>query len=252
MKLIRNIVAVFIIVIVVSTSCKKEEVTPAVTTPASIHLKFNFAHNIDGAAVVLDTIKYLNKANNLYSVTNFKYFICDIVLHKGSDSIIIDGAHYIDISDNTTLTYSPSQLITNGTYDYISFIFGLNASKNKTDNFVNPPESNMAWPVPMGGGYHYMQLEGKFDSATVIKNYDVHTGALNHVPYYVPIRLSQSAFTANGTDITVNLAMNINEWFENPNTYDFNIYGDSMMGNDTAQQMLQQNGADVFSVSSIK
>jgi hypothetical protein len=252
MKLIRNIFAVFIIVTVVSVSCKKEEVTPAVTTPAFFYLKFNFSHNIDGAAMVLDTVKYVNKAGNVYSVINFKYFICNMVLHKGNDSIIIDGAHYIDIANSTSCIYSPTQKIPNGSYDYISFIFGLDASKNKTDNFVNPPESNMAWPVPMGGGYHYMQLEGKFDSATVIKNYNAHTGALNHMPYYIPIRLSQSSFTANGTDVTVNLAMNINEWFENPNTYDFNIYGDSMMGNDTAQQVLQQNGMDVFSVSAIK
>jgi len=251
MKLVIKAVFVFFIITVMLIACKKEKAL-APATPQSIHLKFVFSHTIDGAPVVLDTIKYLNKAGNLYSIINLKYFICNIVLHKGSDSIIIDDAHYVDIRDNATLTYSPSQLIANGSYDHISFIFGSDASKNKTNNFVNPPESNMEWPVPMGGGYHYMQLEGKFDSATVVKNYNVHTGALSGIPYYIPVHLSQSTFTANGTDLTVNLAMNINKWFENPNTYNFNIYGDSMMGNDTAQKVLQQNGADVFSVSSIK
>ncbi len=254
MKLRANFFSVFGVLWLLVSGCKKEETTAASasTVPSSIHLNFVFSHNIDGAAVIPDTIKYLNKAGNKYSVNDLKYFICDIVLHKGADSVFINEAHYIDISIGSTYTYTPTQLIANGSYDYISFIFGLDASKNVNNYFVNAPESNMMWPVPMGGGYHYMQLDGKFDSATLVKNYAVHMGALNGVQRYIPIRLLQSSFTAKGTDLTVNLAMNINEWFENPNTYNFNTYLDTSMSSVAAQQILQQNGADVFTVNSIQ
>jgi hypothetical protein len=231
-------------------NCKKKEET--VPTPTHAHLKFNFSHSVDGVPLKLDSIKYLNKAGNPYSIINLRYFISNITLHSGSDSLLINDVHYVDVVDNSTFTYAPSKEIANGSYDYISFVFGLDATKNITNHFVNPPESNMTWPVPMGGGYHYMQLEGKFDSSGVIKNYEIHTGALMSSPYYIYISLLQSSFKLEGKDVIVNVAMNINEWFENPNTYDFNIYDGAMMSVPAAQLTIQQNGVDVFSVKSIQ
>ena len=51
--------------------------------------------------------------------------------------------------------------------------------------------------------------------------------------------------------MSIDLMMNINKWYESPNSYDFNAFGQAIMGNQTAQQTLKANGADVFSVTSI-
>ena len=40
--------------------------------------------------------------------------------------------------------------------------------------------------------------------------------------------------------------MIVDNWFRNPNLYDFNEYGSAIMQNQAAQQTLKENGADVF------
>jgi hypothetical protein len=46
--------------------------------------------------------------------------------------------------------------------------------------------------------------------------------------------------------------MDVNEWLQNPATYDFETYGPAIMMNQTAQEALRANGATVFTVSSIE
>ena len=45
------------------------------------------------------------------------------------------------------------------------------------------------------------------------------------------------------------LTMVVDNWFRNPNLYDFNVYGSAIMQNQTAQQALKENGQDVFTWS---
>ena len=40
--------------------------------------------------------------------------------------------------------------------------------------------------------------------------------------------------------------MNINKWLRSPHVYDFNTFGSAIMQNQQAQQLLKENGADVF------
>ena len=238
---------IFTGLIIGSSSCKKDE------GESSINLQFNFEHKVGTETCVYDTIKYTNEAGNVYSVVTLRYFISDITLHRSDGSkLVIDEEHYVDISDNATLSFIPAAEVDNDIYTSISFVFGLDSLKNTTGRYLNPPESNMEWPVPMGGGYHYMKLEGKYDSSGVTKNYKVHTGALMGMPHHINIALANSSINADREDITITLEMDINEWFESPNTYDFDTYGAAIMGNMNAQMVIRSNGGDVFSVGSIK
>ena len=42
------------------------------------------------------------------------------------------------------------------------------------------------------------------------------------------------------------MTMNVNEWFKNPNIYNFNTDGVFTMGDTILMKKLLQNGADVF------
>jgi hypothetical protein len=227
-------------------SCKKDK--PDNPTNESI-IGFSILHTIDEESLDLDVIKYKNSSNNIYSVINLRYFLSNIYLHKGNDSILLKNYHYVDIHTPKTLSFLSEKPVLSDTYDYISLIIGLNEAQNINGFFVNPPEVNMVWPNPMGGGFHYMQLEGKYDSVGTIKNYNFHTGKLMNTHRYIYIKLPNSSFKISKLVTEINLNMNINEWFRNPNNYDFNVYGEAIMGNASAQSVIQQNGADVFSLS---
>ena len=251
MKLFPKFFIVSLLIAVAFWGCDNTPVDPG---DDFVQLQFNISHQVDDQELVFDDIKYTNVAGNTYSVVTLKYFISDITLHNSDGTeYMIDDEHYVDATDPTTLTYSPGDSIPNGDYTHVSFIFGLNATKNVNGYFVNPPESFMEWPPAMGQGYHYMKLEGKYDSAGVVtKNYNTHTGPSMGNQYFIEMTLPSSSIKAEGTNLTVDLMMNINNWYSGPNSYDFNTYGQAIMGNQAAQKVLQENGADVFSVTEIR
>lgn len=244
-------------IVTVTPGCKKDkddDVAPTSTHTSHaehVALSFDFAHTVGVAAVEMDTILYTNAASNMYSVATLKYFVSDITLHHDTNSLIIDAAHYVDIEDASTLTFSPTDEIPNGVYDSITLTFGLDTIKGADGSFVNAPESNMAWPAPMGGGYHYMKLEGQYDSAGVTNNFNAHFGPAMGMPHFVKVTLPASNFIAHGDNLNVNVVMDINKWFTSPMMYDFDVYTGMVMMNMSAQMALKANGADVFTVTSI-
>lgn len=223
---------------------------PVEITDGFTEMEFTVAHKVDGETLVFDDIQYTNEAGNRYSVVRLQYFISNVVLHEeDGDSVLIDKEHYVDAAESLTFDFFQEDSIPNARYSRISFVFGLNAEKNTPGRFRNPPESNMEWPMAMGSGYHYMKLEGKYLSGTDTKNYNTHTGPSMNMPYFIEVDLPESGFIANSKKLTVKLEMNVNNWYENPNTYDFDFFGQAIMGNANAQKVLQENGKDVFSVT---
>ena len=242
----KNLFVFLFIGMIALTSCKKDDEGEIMTK-----INFKLMHKVDGQDLELDKIKYQNAAGNSYSVINLKYFVSSFVLHKSTgEKIVLSDVHYVDISDSSTLSFSPETVIPNGDYNQISFVFGLNETENTDGRFPNPPLNAMEWPVPLGGGYHYMKLEGKYDNAGQITNYNTHTGATNGTPYHVEVSLPVS-FTLSGTESTAEIIMDINKWYQDPNVYDFSVYGMMIMGNGDAQKVIQENGANVFSIGDI-
>ena len=152
-----------------------------------------------------------------------------------------------------------------GEYDSITFIFGLSEEKNKSNLFVNPPEAIMGWPQVLGGGYHYMMMNGKWkDTAGSMMPFNFHLGIgqLYHgstsnvdsiyafVQNCFTVHLPGSAFTLGDRDtVTFRLVMNMEEWFEGPHIYDHNFWGGAIMQNQEAMNMAKENGWNVFSIT---
>ena len=65
---------------------------------------------------------------------------------------------------------------------------------------------------------------------------------------YVIINLIND-FEISSSSNTINLEMNISEWFKNPYVYDFNVDGNYSMSDSTALIKLLQNGYDVFTMN---
>lgn len=225
-------------------SCKDEE-----TTVEHPHLSISMNHNIDGETLEFDTLKYVNAVGHKYEVQTLKYFISNIQLHKSNGTAIsINGPFYIDAEDASTLNLDAHVDVTEGSYDKISLTFGLDSLTNQSNTLTSTEALSMAWPDQMGGGYHYMKFEGQYDSLQLgpIKNFAVHTGATMGTPYHVDIEIPNSEFSVGDKDISIKLDMNMNEWFTDPNNYNFADFGTMIMMEMSAQMQLKANGATVF------
>lgn len=260
-------VLMFATLIVLLISCKKEGCTDPSALNYDSHAKKdngNCEYSIEAFSsqlsitplvnsfnVVYDTIMYQHPLGYNFSVATLKFFISDVVLYcDNGDSVVLGGAHYFNSKEGPMDVQLWSQEIPDGLYSGIGFDFGLNENHNMSGVYTNPPESLMEWPVPMGGGYHYMKLEGKYDSLGTIKNYNLHTGGLNGDPYHFKVMLNHG-FSINDGDVNIDLNMNVENWLQQPNSFDFNVYGSAIMGNQAAQIALMENGINVFSVVDI-
>ena len=247
-----------IFVVFMAISCKK---------PASYgDLSVNIGYSVNDKQLITDSLCYHNEAGNEFMITEIQWFVSKMELqneqgewilleHREANDLVphaSDRIFYIDtnIPESQTLQMAPIPI---GHYKTLRFTFGLDEEDNLSGLFSDPPESNMFWPEPLGGGYHYMKLNGRFvNAAGELVPLNTHLGIgqnADHSEYYqnyfsveLPIDFTIVENAENQFDLT----MIVDNWFRNPNLYDFNVYGSAIMQNQAAQQALKENGHDVF------
>jgi len=235
------------------------EAIDASDTLASINLHLD--HMVDGQGLVFNDIRYQNAAGNQYSVMTLKYYISDLVLNSfDGKQVKIDTFHYRDIEFPET-GIMKVEGIPPGEYTSIGFIFGLDSVKNETGAL--PPtqaNNNMEWPIPMGGGYHYMKFEGRYlDQDSKVQSFNTHMGRLQTMPpesklyeNFFYVQLPNSTVSIEPDDQwEIQVLMNLNQWYQDPVIYDINQFGPAIMGNQDAQKILQENGKNAFSLGYI-
>lgn len=235
---------------------------------ASGTFTLHMEHHENGMPLQLHKLIYANQAGNQYMVTGLKYFISDITLHyDGGKNLILDGwkdIFYIDEDIPGSLSWQFFDQIPAMKYDSVSFIFGITGAKNQSFMFVNPPEALMMWPQVLGGGYHYLMLDGKWkDTAGVLQPFNFHLGIgqlykgpgfevdsiYAFVQNWFRVSLPGSGFQmAEGGTVTLHLAMDIENWFRDPYVFDFNHWGGAIMQLQPAMEQVRENGRNVFSV----
>ena len=237
------------------TSCNKDNGV------SQVQITFKFSHNWDGTAVSnanFNSIIYTNANGEDLSISKLRYLISKITFKKSSgETFILDGYNLVDVTNNTNQSFTPITTIPDGDYSKVSFTFGFDNDDNYNENYIDL--NSASWNVPelLGGGYHYMQLEGKFiDNTTTETGYAYHT--IRAVDNSGATQVFQDTFfeidvgAVNITNnATFNIEMNIAEWFKNPNTWDLNVLNQMLMPNSSAQIMMYENGQNVFNLESV-
>lgn len=222
------------------SSCKKTEVPPRFS---SLIIEIN--HDVDGAAVVLDPFQFVNESGNVFSITDFKYYISNFCLTATSGEIYLDPNIYlVDIKKMESLSFILDSISPN-TYNSISFDLGLDSVHNCTGALLNTIDNyNMSWPLPMGGGYHFLKFEGKTWLNGSPVGFAFHLGKnANKIHYSFEINKKMTFWNEK-----LVLHHNLNEWFKNPMSYNFEWHELYTMNNDSVMQVVKLNGMDVFSL----
>ena len=229
---------------------------------SQVNTIFNFSHNWDGTLVTnsnFNTIKYTNANGEQLSIEKLRYLISKITFTRSSgENLILNGYNLVDVTNNKNLSFTPVNTIPSGNYSNVKFTFGFDNDDNYGGNYTDL--NSVSWNVPeiLGGGYHYMQLEGKFiDDTTTETGYAYHAiravdnsgGTQAFQDTFFEVNLGAVNITNN---TTFNIEMNIAEWFKNPNTWDLNVLNNMLMPNFDAQVSIFENGQNVFSLKSVK
>jgi len=260
-----NFIIGILISILLISACQEDD-PPATPEDNTGKITLKFYHEINGYGINFDTLIYQNAAGNQYLINEIQYFISDVTLYNndGSELLIDDwkDIHYVDTDLSDTHTWEVFDKIPEGTYDSIAFTFGISEEKNISFMFVNPPKSYMFWPEYLGGGYHYLKLNGKWledDQTTQTTPFDFHLGIgqiyhsypdsiTGFIHNFFRVSLPGSGFElAKNEQKEIDFIMNVENWFQNPHVYDHDVWGGYIMQNQDAMQIAKENGGNVFS-----
>lgn len=261
-----KISVLFLFMFVVITSCKKDtksatttstSTTTTPTTPAgstgTLKIRFNNVVNTDS---LVFNKKYVNPNGDTFSVTKFNYYISNVVLTKDDNSqVTLNVYQIVKQSDDTSRTVKLSGVPT-GSYKSLKFMLGVDSSKNCSGphtgglDFVYAQDMFWSW----NQGYIFLKLEGTSPVST-ISIIEYHIGG--YMGAYKAQRsfdLSFNSATANvsgNTSPTVNLVVNVNELFKNPNMISF-ATDPSIVSPGPKTKIIADNYADMISFGSVK
>jgi hypothetical protein len=244
-----------LIVILVFVSCTKSEIE------VSEKVNINFSHNWGGTAVAkpdFNTIKFTNSNGEKLSIVRFRYLISNITLtNSENQKTVIKSRQLINLGEETGLSLTSDTAIPQGTYK-LSFTFGLNVAGNLDGEYQDLNSVSFNVPTMLGGGYHFMQFDGKFNGTnSLVNNFNYHV--IRAIDRVDPANLvfQDTSFEVNLGDVVIGnsgvieIKMDISEWFKNPNLWDLNTLNSMLMPNFDAQVLMSANGKSVFSLGAV-
>ncbi len=247
---------IFILLFLIS--CKQEKNCCVDLSPVKITLKFT--HNWDGVPVTssdFNTFKFTNKNGEQISINRLRYVVSKIYLgdieYRNSNNY---QHNLIDVGENSgqEIYFLEAQ---KGTHN-LKFTFGFSDTDNQDAIYTDLNSANFNVPGMLGGGYHFMQFDGKYkDSKNQDASFNYH--AIRAVDRTDPNNLifEDTSFSVDlgnieiKNDATIEIKMNIAEWFKNPTTWNLSNLNTVLMPNFEAQKLISKNGETVFSLGDI-
>ncbi len=251
-------IALLVLIATQFISCNKNDDDQ---TQQNTNITFNFLHNFNGEAVNntnFNNLQYTNAFGTELSLTKLRYLITNVTLtNQANVATIAKDYQLVDVTENTGLSINGISL-PEGIYD-VKMRFGFEQAENTSN--IYPDLNAASWNVPemLGGGYHYMQLEGRYmDTNNEESIYAYHTISAVQNPgpdnsrEDTSIEIDLGTINIIDTTTTINIDMDIAEWFKNPNTWNLNDLNGMLMGNYNAQKLMEQNGQNVFSLGIVE
>jgi hypothetical protein len=239
-------IALLFLVILVFCSCSKEE--------ENISLTLKFTHNWNGVPVTnqdFNTFKFTTANGENISIERLRYLISNISLAEES----ANNHFLIDVGKSAENLILIKDVLSN---NKLTFTFGLKDAENTDGIYQDLNSVNFNVPGMLGGGYHYMQFDGKYkDTNNQDANFNYHVIRAVDTSDPTTLKFEDTSFTVDfgiieiKNNATIEISMNIAEWFTNPNTWDLNILNTVLMPNFEAQKQMSANGKNVFRVGEI-
>ena len=228
-------------------SCSKNEENLTVT--------LNFTQNWNGVPLTnqdFNTFKFTTANGENISIERLRYLISNISLVEESEN----NHFLIDVGENSGNLITISDVYPSN-YK-LKFTFGLTDLENTDGSYPDLNSANFNVPGMLGGGYHYMQFDGKYkDTNNLDANFNYHVIRAVDRTEPMNLKLEDTSFTVDLGSIeiknnaSIEITMNIAEWFTNPNTWDLNMLNSELMANFEAQKLMNANGKTVFSLGEI-
>lgn len=224
------------------------------------NITINFIHEWDGISISADNFENLqlkNQNGDLISLSQYRYILSRIKL-VGANGLEINIKDYllVDLGRNQNLTYNFEDIVLNQTYA-LHFTFGFSNTDNIDGIYKDLNLASFNVPNLIGGGYHYMQFDGKYtsESTKVPTGFNYHairainpSNSNNIISKDTSFEVQLPNINLKKSEETIDVKVNIAEWFKNPHTWILDDLHQNLMQNFDAQILINSNGKTVFSL----
>jgi hypothetical protein len=238
----KNNIAFLCFLMLLFSSCSPKE--------ENISVVVNFTHHWNGKVLSnqdLNQLKFTTENGENISVEKLRYLISDLSLTD------FKNYHLINFHENTGTSLSISGLAESRYH--LTFRFGFSDQDNTDGIYKDLNSVSFGVPTMLGGGYHYMQFDGKYrndNNDALGFNYHAIRAVDNTDPDNLKFEDTSFEVDLGSVLITNNakieIKMNLAEWFKNPNTWNLNELNTVLMPNFQAQKIMRDNGKTVFSL----
>ncbi|WP_053403992.1 MbnP family protein [Persicobacter sp. CCB-QB2] len=219
-------------------------------------LKINMLHTVDGAKLKMDAMLYANDLGEQFSVTKVNYYLSELELVKANGELVkIDSMWYISLNPQNMEATINLQSLPLGDYQQINFIFGLTDKWNDQSLVPVDQLQAMIWPENMGGGLHFMKLEGRFSlpEAEALNGYNTHMGNLKmgdmDLDHFFKAEVPAAGLSVGQGLTEVNLEMDLLKWYTHGSTHYSLTEFQAIMNKPEKQAILMENGQNIWSFS---
>ncbi|WP_439129933.1 MbnP family protein [Polaribacter sp.] len=245
----KKLLTIIVFITLTFYGCKQQ--TDCCVMPPSVNIIFT--HNWDGTPITeqdFNQFKFTNANGEKLSIERLRYLVSNISLNGNKNYFLVN------VGENSGQEITISDIADSN--KKLTFTFGFKDEDNIDGvyQFLNSVNFNV--PPELGGGYHYMQFDGKYlDINNQETGFNYH--AIRAVDKTDPdnlifedtsfeVDLGRIEFKENAT---IEIKVNIAEWFKNPNTWNLNELNTVLMPNFEAQKLMSANGKSVFSLGKV-
>ncbi|WP_316799367.1 MbnP family protein [Pedobacter frigidisoli] len=159
----------FLCPVILFTSCKKSD--DEISTNAKSSFTIEFEHQVNGAALALNTTTYKNAKGEDFKISIFKYYVSNIRLTKTDGTVysVPESYFLIDESKSTSKLITVSDVPV-GDYTRIEYTIGVDYARNfaGAQTGALDPVNGMFWT--WNSGYIFVKLEGTSPLSTATGN----------------------------------------------------------------------------------
>ena len=188
-------------------------------------LSIAFNHYIDNQVLNLDSTIYKNIFNQTFTVSNFKYYVCNIHLKKSDGKEYISKDYFLINEDEEKSKKIILNSIPNGTYTSISFTIGVDSIHNCSgaQSGALDPANGMFWA--WNTGYIFLKLEGKSSFSNAPANiFEYHIGGYkspSNALIVVTLKLELPLLIVSNKSTDIAIKVNAAEVLKTPMDIDF-------------------------------
>ncbi|MCX6187940.1 MAG: hypothetical protein NTU43_13290 [Bacteroidetes bacterium] len=229
------------------SACDEKTNTQIIAEPSTTNLTIKINYTYKGQALELNDKSYVNKALDTFSISNFVHYLSNVTLTNSKNEKYNLGNYNLSYAEYPSTNTITLQGVKMDNWKNMSFLLGVDTVRNHTGAQTGDlsPSKSMYWN--WNTGYIFVRFKGKLSNGN---NIGLDVGGDDNL---VSQSFDLSSYNLNKSNVTITIEMDLNEMFENPQTYNFKVDATSIHTNIQPEATkIKANMVDIAKIVSVQ